>query len=60
MITFLHYAKREDVCERVWQCWDRVMIDQAHVRAYTKRSSRRGDEMEKTGFTSLPAPSWEG
>ena len=50
VIASLDYAKQEDVRERVWQQrWDLVIIDEAHkCSAYTKRSSRRGDEVEKT------------
>jgi len=50
VITSLDYAKQEDVRERVWQQrWDLVVIDEAHkCSAYTKRSSGRGDEVEKT------------
>lgn len=50
IITSLDYAKQENVRERVWQQrWDVVVIDEAHkCSAYTKRSSGRGDEVEKT------------
>lgn len=50
VIASLDYAKQEDVRERVWQQrWDLVIIDEAHkCSAYTKRSSGRGDEVEKT------------
>jgi superfamily II DNA or RNA helicase len=50
VITSLDYAKQEDVRERVWQQrWDLVVIDEAHkCSAYTKRSSDRGNEVEKT------------
>jgi SNF2 family DNA or RNA helicase len=50
IIASLDYAKQEDVRERVWQQrWDLVIIDEAHkCSAYTKRSSGRGDEVEKT------------
>jgi len=50
VITSLDYAKQDDVRERVWQQhWDFVVIDEAHkCSAYTKRSSGRGDEVEKT------------
>ena len=50
VITSLDYAKQDDVRERVWQQrWDLVIIDEAHkCSAYTKRSSHRGDEAEKT------------
>jgi len=50
VIASLDYAKQEEVRERVWQQhWDLVIIDEAHkCSAYTKRSSTRGDEAEKT------------
>src|SRR5437870_9749272 len=50
VIASLDYAKQEDVRERVWQQrWDLVVVDEAHkCSAYTKRSSGRGDEVEKT------------
>jgi len=50
VIASLDYAKQEDVRERVWQQhWDLIIIDEAHkCSAYTKRSSTRGDEVEKT------------
>src|SRR5262249_47759356 len=50
VIASVDYAKQEDVRERVWQQrWDLVIIDEAHkCSAYTKRSSGRGDEVEKT------------
>jgi SNF2 family DNA or RNA helicase len=50
VIASLDYAKQEDVRERVWQQrWDLVIVDEAHkCSAYTKRSSSRGDEVEKT------------
>jgi superfamily II DNA or RNA helicase len=50
VIVSLDYAKQEDVRERVWQQrWDLVIIDEAHkCSAHTKRSSGRGDEVEKT------------
>jgi len=50
VIASLDYAKQEDVRERVWQQrWDLIIIDEAHkCSAYTKRSSGRGDEVEKT------------
>jgi superfamily II DNA or RNA helicase len=50
VITSLDYAKQEDVRERIWQQrWDLVIIDEAHkCSAYTKRSSGRGDEVDKT------------
>jgi superfamily II DNA or RNA helicase len=49
-IASLDYAKQDDVRERVWgERWDLVIIDEAHkCSAYTKRSSGRGDETEKT------------
>jgi superfamily II DNA or RNA helicase len=50
VIASLDYAKQEDVRERVWQQrWDLIVVDEAHkCSAYTKRSSGRGDEVEKT------------
>jgi superfamily II DNA or RNA helicase len=50
VIASLDYAKQDDVRERVWQQrWDLIIIDEAHkCSAYTKRSSSRGDEAEKT------------
>src|SRR5437016_832044 len=50
VIASLDYAKQDDVRERVWQQrWDLVIIDEAHkCSAYTKRSSGRGDETDKT------------
>jgi len=50
VISSIDYAKQDDVRERVWQQrWDLVIIDEAHkCSAYTKRSSRRGDEVDKT------------
>jgi len=50
VIASLDYAKQEDVRERVWQQrWDLIIVDEAHkCSAYTKRSSGRGDEVEKT------------
>lgn len=50
VIASLDYAKQDDVRERVWQQrWDIVIIDEAHkCSAYTKHSSGRGDEAEKT------------
>src|SRR5579885_377801 len=50
VIASLDCAKQEDVRERVWQQrWDLIIIDEAHkCSAYTKRSSGRGDEVEKT------------
>src|SRR5579875_221614 len=50
VIASLDYAKQDEVRERVWsQRWDLVIIDEAHkCSAYTKSSSGRGDETEKT------------
>ena len=50
VIASIDYAKQDDVRERVWQQrWDLVIIDEAHkCSAYTKSSSGRGDEVEKT------------
>ena len=50
VIASLDYAKQDDVRERVWsERWDLVIIDEAHkCSAYTKSSSGRGDEAEKT------------
>jgi len=50
VVASLDYAKQDDVRERVWQQrWDLIIIDEAHkCSAYTKRSSGRGDEVEKT------------
>lgn len=50
VIASLDYAKQDDVRERVWQQrWDLIIVDEAHkCSAYTKRSSTRGDEAEKT------------
>ena len=50
VVASLDYAKQDEVRERVWQQhWDLVIIDEAHkCSAYTKRSSSRGDEVEKT------------
>jgi superfamily II DNA or RNA helicase len=50
VIASLDYAKQEEVRERVWQQrWDLVIVDEAHkCSAYTKKSSGRGDEVEKT------------
>ena len=46
----MDYAKQDDVRERVWQQrWDLIIIDEAHkFSAYTKRSTGRGDEVERT------------
>ncbi|HPC17198.1 MAG TPA: helicase-related protein [Candidatus Hydrogenedentes bacterium] len=50
VVASLDYAKQDDVRERIWQQrWDMVVIDEAHkCSAYTKHSSSRGDEAEKT------------
>ena len=50
IIASLDYAKQDDVRERVWgERWDLVIIDEAHkCSAYTKSSTGRGDEAEKT------------
>ena len=50
VIASLDYAKQDDVRERVCgERWDLVIIDEAHkCSAYTKSSSTRGDEVEKT------------
>jgi len=50
VIASIDYAKQDDVRERVWQQrWDMIIIDEAHkCSAYTKRSTTRGDEAEKT------------
>jgi SNF2 family DNA or RNA helicase len=50
VVASMDYAKQDDVRERVWQQrWDLVIIDEAHkCSAYTKKSSMRGDEVEKT------------
>lgn len=50
VIASLDYAKQDEVRERVWQQkWDLVIIDEAHkCSAYTKKSTTRGDEAEKT------------
>src|SRR5947209_776711 len=50
VIASLDYAKQDDVRERVLgERWDLVVIDEAHkCSAYTKSSSGRGDEVEKT------------
>ncbi len=50
VIASLDYAKQEEVRERVCQQrWDLIVVDEAHkCSAYTKRSSGRGDEVEKT------------
>src|SRR5262245_41218428 len=50
VIASLDYAKQDDVRERVWsERWDLVIIDEAHkCSAYTKSTSGRGDETDKT------------
>ena len=50
VIASIDYAKQDAVRERVWQQrWDLIIIDEAHkCSAYTKKSSTRGDEVEKT------------
>ena len=50
VVASIDYAKQDDVRERVWQQrWDLVIIDEAHkCSAYTKKSSTRGDEVDKT------------
>jgi superfamily II DNA or RNA helicase len=50
VIASLDYAKQDGVRERAWgERWDLVIIDEAHkCSAYTKSSSGRGDETEKT------------
>lgn len=50
VIASLDYAKQDEVRERVLnERWDLVIIDEAHkCSAYTKSSSGRGDEIEKT------------
>ncbi|MGB9700220.1 MAG: DEAD/DEAH box helicase, partial [Thermodesulfobacteriota bacterium] len=50
VITSLDYAKRPEVRERVWACnWDLIILDEAHkCSAYTKRSSQRAPEADKT------------
>ena len=50
VIASLDYAKQDEVRERVWsERWDLVVIDEAHkCSAYTKSSSGRGDETDKT------------
>jgi SNF2 family DNA or RNA helicase len=50
VIASLDYAKQDEVRERVWQQrWDLVIVDEAHkCSAYTKRSSARAPEAEKT------------
>jgi hypothetical protein len=50
VIASLNYAKQEEVREGVCQQrWDLIVVDEAHkCSAYNKRSSGRGDEVEKT------------
>jgi hypothetical protein len=50
LVASLDYAKQDDVRERVWsERWDLVVIDEAHkCSAYTKSSTGRGDEADKT------------
>ena len=50
VVASMDYAKQDDVRERVWQQrWDLVIIDEAHkCSAFTKKSSIRGDEVDKT------------
>ena len=50
VVASIDYAKQDEVRERVWQQrWDLIIIDEAHkCSAYTKKSSTRGDEAEKT------------
>jgi SNF2 family DNA or RNA helicase len=50
VVASMDYAKQDEVRERVWQQrWDLIIIDEAHkCSAYTKKSSTRGDEAEKT------------
>ncbi|MCX8021234.1 MAG: helicase-related protein, partial [Syntrophorhabdaceae bacterium] len=50
VITSLDYAKRPEVRERVWASnWDLIILDEAHkCSAYTKRSTQRAPEAEKT------------
>ena len=50
VITSLDYAKRSEVRERVWSAdWDLIIVDEAHkCSAYTKRSSKRSPEADKT------------
>ena len=50
IVSSMDYAKQDDVRERVWQQrWDLIIIDEAHkCSAYTKRSTGRGDEVERT------------
>ena len=50
VISSMDYAKQDNVRERVWQQrWDLIVIDEAHkCSAYTKRSSGRGNSVERT------------
>jgi len=50
VVASIDYAKQDEVRERIWQQrWDLIIIDEAHkCSAYTKKSSTRGDEAEKT------------
>ena len=50
VITSMDYAKRPEVRERVWASnWDLIILDEAHkCSAYTKRSSHRAPEADKT------------
>ena len=50
VISSIDYAKQDEVRERVWQQrWDLIIIDEAHkCSAYTKRSSKREDGIERT------------
>ena len=50
VISSIDYAKQDGVRERVWQQrWDLIIIDEAHkCSAYTKRSSKREDGIERT------------
>ena len=50
IISSIDYAKQDGVRERVWQQrWDLIIIDEAHkCSAYTKRSSKREDGIERT------------
>ena len=50
IISSIDYAKQDEVRERVWQQrWDLIIIDEAHkCSAYTKRSSKREDGIERT------------
>lgn len=50
VITSMDYAKRPEVRQRVWGAdWDLVILDEAHkCSAYTRRSSHRAPEVEKT------------